>query len=368
MADFANEPWLVDLSRITWQRWIWNTAALRNGRWGGFQYSEWFLDLVEEQIPQELWETEIITFNQHFPRAATVRRNRGLLNHYVDAPFAALISGRGLELRLADSVVRRALQGEMENYAASERVITMGRWAADVMTQECGVAEEKVHTILPGANLTLPENWTFPDFKEGAGTERDFILGFVGKDWERKGLLWLLDLRDELTRRGLRVAVHAAGNAPQSLKDRPGLLFAGFIDKAQAAAQFRSFLTGCDLGCLFSRQEALGISTLEFLRAGVPVAGYSHEGMADTLPPDAGFRFDLSVSVPETADVLESYILDGARQQQFHLNAQRWSPRLTWERCVSEFQELWTTGMVRTSVRPWLGLPSGLELSPDLDH
>ena len=33
------------------------------------------------------------------------------------------------------------------------------------------------------------------------------------------------------------------------------------------------------------------MSVLEFLRAGVPVAGYAVEGPAETLPPDAGLRF-----------------------------------------------------------------------------
>jgi glycosyltransferase involved in cell wall biosynthesis len=107
---------------------------------------------------------------------------------------------------------------------------------------------------------------------------------------------------------------------------------------------------------LFSRQEALGISTLEFLRAGIPVAGFVHEGPADTLPPDSGFRFARDAKVSEVADLFEAYLEDETMQARLRGNARRWSPWVSWERCVSEFEELWTTGSVKNPVRPWLGL------------
>jgi len=356
-SGFAGDPWRVDLGSITWQRIAWNSWQKTLGKGGGFQYSGWFLDLIESQIPRELFSTEIISFNQHFPRAASVTKARGILNHYIDAPFVALASGQGLDLRLPKQVVERACAKERENYAASQRVITMARWAADVVVRECGVPSEKVHVILPGANLDLPPDWEFKAPVGRAGVDRDFILGFVGKDWMRKGLPMIIDVRDELVRRGWKAKVCAAGNAPAELSNRAGVEFVGFIDKRSDPAAFLRFLSACDVGCLFSEREALGISPLEFLRAGISVAGYAHEGPADTIPPDAGFRFQLDDTAETIADRLVTFLKDETAQAAYRQGAQHWSMLVTWDRCVSEMIELWETGTIAKPVRPWLGLP-----------
>ena len=356
-AGFADEPWRVDLRRINWQRWAWNAGQILSRGSGGFQYSNWFLRLIETQIPEELWATEVISFSQHFPRASTVTESGGTLNHYLDAPFAALVTGRGLDLKLPRKIVERALELERENYAASRRVVVMARWAAGVMREECSVPESKLHVILPGANLQLPPDWEFPAPTGRAGIEREFRLGFVGKDWKRKGLPLVIGVRDELARRGWKARVLAAGMAPAELQRSAGLEFVGFINKQNDPQAFLRFLTACDVGCLFSEREAFGISTLEFLRAGVPVAGFIHEGPADAVPPDAGFRFERGCSVERIADELAAYLKDENQQALFRANAQRWSSLVTWERCVAEMQELWTNGRSAEPVQPWRGLP-----------
>ncbi len=358
-AAFAAAPWRLDLARITWQRYVWNAFGILRGGRGGFQYSDWFLNMAERQIPRELLAGEIITFNQHFPRGRSVKHAGGTLNYYIDAPFIALVTGRGLDLHLPAKVATRAVAAERENYAAADRVVTMARWAAKVVVNECGVPREKVFTILPGANLDLPPGWSFPGLEGRPGVDRDFVLGFVGKDWQRKGLPLLVDVQADLTRRGWKVAVHAAGRAPGDFSARPGVRFVGFIDKRTDAPRFAEFLAGCDLGCLFSQREALGISTLEFLRVGVPVAGFDHEGPADTLPVDAGFRFGLGTSASSVAERMDAYLRDEAEQRRFREAARRWSPLVTWERCVREFQQLWEHGGVASPVQPWLGLAKG---------
>lgn len=353
-------PLSVDLEKLRWPRLVWNSVQGLRGQLGGFQYSERCLRLLERQIPDVFWQSKVITFNQHFPRATSILKHGGSVSHYIDAPFVALASGRGLQLGLPKRIVEQAIRLERENYAASERIVAMGRWAADAVIQECGIQEAKVRVILPGANLNIPEGWEATELPGQAGIDRPFTLGFVGKDWQRKGLMLLADVQNELVRRGWKCRVLAAGNAPSDLQLREGIEFVGYIDKSSDADGFLRFLSRCDVGCLFSSREALGISTLEFLRAGVPVAGFAHEGPADTLPPDAGFRFALRTGWSEIADRFEAYLLDSAKQRLFLQNAREWSGRVTWERCLREFQELWETGTIARPVQPWLGL-AGVE-------
>ncbi len=359
-TGFATETFDIKLGQISRHRWMWNAGRFLTGRGGGgFQYSSRFLDLLESQIPEDGWKSEILTFNQTFPRACSVQGRGGTLNHYLDAPLAALVSGRGLDLRLPSTVVKRALSLERENYAASERVIMMARWAAEVVRGECGVAEGKVHVILPGANLNLPSDWDFPVPEGRAGRERPFTLGFVGKDWKRKGLPLLISVNRELQRRGWLTKVLVVGDAPFEIRNSPGVEFSGFIDKGIHHHEFLRLLSSCDIGCLFSEREALGISTLEFLRAGIPVAGFDHEGTADTIPPDAGFRFAHGDPVTTIADRLDEYLGNESRQAEFREKARCWSEQVTWKRCLGEFAELWETGRVSHPVQPWKGLEAG---------
>lgn len=361
-AGFAELPWRLDLSRFGWPRRFWTLERLLRGRRpGGFQYSDAFLDRACAQVPPELLASEVITFNQHFPPARAIAAAGGELNHYIDATFAAMTDGRALDLHLPPDIAARGRERERANYASSRRVVTMARWAARSVVEECGADAAKVATILPGANFDLPADAAPPEAPAPgrAGREREFVLGFVGMDWRRKGLPLIVDVRAELARRGWKVLVLAAGDAPERLTRRPGVRFVGRIDKAREPGAFLRFLLGCDVGCLFSGNEALGISTLEFLRAGVPVAGFAHQGLDDTLPPDAGFRFPPGAAAGEVADVFDAYLRDETRQAECRRCARAWSPLVTWERCVAEMRELWDTGAVRHPVRPWLGLEVG---------
>lgn len=353
-------PWRLDLRSFVGSRRRWNLAQLLQGRGpGGYQYSPAFLDRAEAAIPLELWSGRVVTFNQHFPRAQSVGQRGGRLLHYLDATFDSLCRQPGWVDRVPERVREQARGLERENFAASAGLVTMARWTAREAIQNCGVPADKVTTILPGANLDLPADYSFDPAPGSPGSERPLVLGFVGKDWKRKGLPFLLDVRAGLERMGLRAVVRCAGFCPPELQRRPGLEYTGFIDKARDPARFLAFLAGCDLGCLFSVHEPLGISTLEFLRAGVPVAGFVIEGVADTVPPDAGFRFGPDDTAEHVAEVLYTTYRDDARVAHLRLAAHVWSPLVSWERCVREWEELLVTGAVADPVQPWRGMWAG---------
>ncbi|MEX0643449.1 MAG: glycosyltransferase family 4 protein [Pirellulales bacterium] len=364
-AGFLAEPIRLRLDELIWQRRFWALGRVMLGRRpSGFQYTPACLGRLERQIPKNLLSSEVISFNQHFPRAATVRAAGGRISYYIDATFAALSSGRGLQLDIADDIVAEARELERENLRLADRVVAMARWAADSLINECGVPPEKVSVVLPGANLELPTDWSPPARPNGRiGKERTFVLGFVGKDWERKGLPLLCDVRDELARRGWNVVVRAAGDAPAAMRDRPGIEFVGFIDKRNGTNAFVDFLAYSDFGCLFSQREALGISTLEFLRVGVPVAGFAVEGPADTLPPDAGLRFSTVDTVETITDAFDTLLRDPDSYAVLVSNARKYSRLVTWDRCVEELQSLWNCGAIDHSLRLWAS-PTGLTSVP----
>ena len=343
-AGFAADAVRLDLAWATWPRRVWGAKrALTGRRPRGFQYSRAFLDAAEARVPRDLLAGEVISFSQHFPRAAMVRAAGGRISYYIDATFAALTEGRGLDLGLPADVAAAGRRLERDNYALADRVVAMASWTADSLRADCGVPADNVFTVMPGANLDLPAGWV-PTVPQGrAGVDRPFTLGFVGTDWRRKGLPLVCDVRDRLEAMGWKAAVVAAGDAPPELTRRPGVAFAGFLDKRDGTAAFVAFLARCDVGCLFSTREALGISTLEFLRVGVPVAGYAIEGPADTLPADAGFRFAPGDDVATVAARFDGYLRDPGEQERFRANAAGHSGRVTWDQCIQEFIHIWAS-------------------------
>jgi glycosyltransferase involved in cell wall biosynthesis len=353
-VGFAQRACRLDMAQFSAQRRWWNAGQLLRGRApGGFQYSESFLAATEAAVLPARIDGDVITFHQHFPRTATVHAAGGRLFHYLDATFASACREGGWAERLPRDVQERARASERENLQRSDLVVTMARWAAQSVIEDCGVASEKVRTILPGANLELDTE--APTSSRAAAAP--LVLGFIGKDWQRKGLPFLLAVRRELDALGLRAVVRAAGHCPPELQREAGLEFVGFIDKAKEPQRFVEFLRGCDLGCLFSAREPLGISTLEFLRAGVPVAGFAIEGMADTLPPDAGFRFAPTATAHEVADAIAETFRAEGRLDYLKAGARAWAPRVTWERCVSEWAALLANPSAPLdTVRPWEGM------------
>ena len=351
-AGWATRPWRLDWPAQRWGRRWWNLGQVLRGRGaGGYQYSRAFLDRAEAAVPAPLWRGRVLTFNQHFPRAAGVRRRGGTPLHYLDATFASFCAPGGLAARLPPSVQAEARRIERDNLQASAQVVTMAHWAADAVVAECGVPRDRVATIMPGANLALPPGYAFPAAPGWPGRERPLVLGFVGKDWRRKGLPFLIAVREELERQGVRAEVRVAGLAPGELPSMRGITCAGFIDKVRQPQTFLDFLAGCDVGCLFSGREPLGLSTLEFLRAGVPVAGFAVEGLRDTLPADAGFSFAPGTPATAVADALRAGFADAGTVVARRACARAWSSHVTWERCLAEWDELLLTGAIRQPCR-----------------
>ena len=299
------------------------------------------------QIPGRLLATDIITFHQHIPPFDAVARAGGSLNFYFDATYAQLFASYGLDRSIAEETRREAIAYEKEAYAAARRIIVNQSWAYRSLVTDYGLGPEKCTVILPAANYPVYPGLR-PEPESRAGRERPFVLGFIGKDWRRKGLVFLGEVAARLRSRGWKTAVRAIGFPPGEIETAEGIEALGFIDKR---TRFAPFLHGCDVGCLFSRAEAAGTAVLEFLGVGVPVAGFTVNGLADLIPDSAGLRFAEGTTVQEAADIFHGYLSDEARQARMRAAARRLAPMLLWERSVREFRELWETGAIAAPFR-----------------
>jgi len=349
---FAQEAWRVNLTRLRRDRMRWNAGrVLRGRRPGGFQFSSAGRQAALACADRSLLATEVISYHQHVPPFDEVEKAGGKLNFYIDATYQQLFPAYGIDRTLSRSAMRNALEYEREAFRSAERIVTNQTWTLRSLIDDYGIPAEKCAVILPAPNYAVHPG--IRPVPEGvAGKDRPFVIGFIGKDWRRKGLKVVVEVARMLKRIGFKVKIQAIGFLAKDCPYRDEVDCLGFIDKR---TQFRAFLHGCDIGCLFSKAEAMGSSILEFLGAGVPVAGFTVNGLNYVLPAEAGLRFAPASSPDQIAMAFDEYLRDAARQDAFRANAIDFASMLTWRRCVEEFEELWRTGGVSSPFRLWAG-------------
>ena len=327
---------------LRFQRWAWNLwMLLRTGSYGGFQYSEFFLNRLFDQVAVDSEHDEFIS---HFPLLPPKPAKHGYqVSYYIDATLKQNFDDYGVASNVSPAMQEQAVEQERRNYHHANRVVTMSNWAADSVIHDYGVPNERVHVVPGGANLhedKLPSTL-------GTTASRDLQplrLGFIGKNWERKGLPFLLRVAEVLEQRGTEVEVVAIGPEESEVPSHRLLSTEGFIDKAADLPRFVEAVQSFHFGCLFSSIEAFGISNVECLRLGIPVLASNVGGIPDTIPDGCGVLFDTDAAPSNVADRLESFV---QKPSTYHQRASEIEDRaytFTWDRVVDSFIQIWNNG------------------------
>jgi glycosyltransferase involved in cell wall biosynthesis len=352
---FARDAWRVNVKRLRRARLSWNAGrVLRGRRPGGFQYSSAGRMAALACADRGLLSTEVISFHQIVPPFGEVEAAGGTLNFYIDATYRQLFPTYGYDQKLSKSAVRDALEYELEAFHSASRIVAWQTWTLRSLIDDYGLPAEKCSVILPAPNYPGHPG-VRPKPVGQAGKDRPFVIGFIGKDWRRKGLEIAVMAARVLRKMGWKVKVQAMGFPPGECPFRDEVECHGFVGFDDKRLQFGPFLHGCDVGCLFSNAEAMGSAILEFLGVGVPVAGFTVNGLNYVLPAEAGFRFPPESGPEQIAAAFDEYLRDESKQEAFRANAIDFSSLLTWGRCVEEFEELWRTGRVDSPFRLWTG-------------
>ena len=321
------------------RRLLWNLARLlRGGRPGGFQYSEAFLQRLFARGDMADDDVEIISLFPLLPPGPWPRGWR--VSYYIDATLRQNFVDYGLADRINREVREDALRREREHYHAAERIVCMSRWAARSVVERYGIPPARVHVILPGANL---HDGDLAPLASHAGPPplAPLRLGFIGKDWRRKDLPFLLQVAEALERRRVGVRVVALGPPAADLPAHPLLESAGFVDKQHDSRRFVQLVRSFHFGCLFSSAEAYGIANLECLRLGVPVLATRVGGIPDTVRDGLAYLFEPGCPPHEVADLLQSFVRDPTAYHDLRQRVISSSGEFSWRRTVGNFIALW---------------------------
>jgi glycosyltransferase involved in cell wall biosynthesis len=308
------------------RRFLWNSLRpLTLDRPRGWTYSQRYARTVWARRES----AEVDEYISHFQLLPPRNEVREPITYYIDATMRQWFEDYGW--RVGRRVKLDALAREREAYLSSRFVVCMSDWCAEDVISSYGVPPEQVRTILPGANL---DEDSLPPGTEWNGEFSPLRLGLVGIDWERKGGPVLLDAASILERMGHDVEVVVVGPDPSRIRAHPSVKALGYVQKGRDFQRFVEILRSFHFGCLLSRVEASGLSTLEYLRLGVPIITTAVGGVVD--PRGAGLRFPVGADGEQVAEALVEVLREPERYAAMRKAAARDGMTYRWARTADE--------------------------------
>lgn len=329
------KPEKLRLLRYLWNFW----SLITTGQKGGFQYTYVFLNNLIKQVQVDCQDSnlELISYFPLLPPPKWYPNS--IINYYIDATLKQNFEDYGLSKIVSKFMQEKALIQEKQNYDRAKRIICRSVWAAQSIVENYGVSSSKVHVILPGASI---------DEGKIKKVELDKIppiqplrLGFIGKDWQRKRLPYLLEIAELLKTRNIEVEVMVIGPTSQELPQSQVMKCLGFINKQEQMETFIKIVQSWHFGCLFSTTEGQGQSILECMRLGVPVLGSKVGGIPDSIPQGLGFTFELDVPAKEVAELLAFFVQSPKEYEQLRHKVIRQANEFSWIKTIERFIQLW---------------------------
>ena len=224
---------------------------------------------------------------------------------------------------------------ERAAYHAAGNIICMCEWAADSVINDYGISSEKVHVVVGGANLEeeLLDNKKNLYCPKEPSDSIPLFIGFLGKDWKRKGGEFAFEVVKNLNSRGIWSVLRVIGTKKKHIPDSKFVKYLGFIDKKKDLNKLVDELNSWHFYALFSEQEASPRSIIENIRLGVPIISHNIGGIRSTLIENSyGKLFNPFPSVSEVADWIISEIKPYQNYRQKRISSKQIGHNITWEK------------------------------------
>jgi glycosyltransferase involved in cell wall biosynthesis len=337
-VNFIHDALPLAPERLMLRKALWNLGNLAtHGTPFGFQYSRMFRHHLFAPYREKCGAAEYISYFPLLPPEPW--SSKWIVNYYIDATLRQNFDDYGLGAKLSRHMRARAIDQECRNYVAATRIVCRSAWAASSVVHDYGIDPQKVHVIVPGASVDEPVEEEMS--RSTCPTLNPLRLGLVGKDWERKGLRFLLSIVDGLELRGFDTELRIIGPQTDELPKHRRIRSLGYIDKGKDTLRFVREIRSWHFGCLFPRAEALPSFLRECLRLGVPILARRIGGVAEAVPSGLGFLFEPDASPDEVIDLLIGFVDEPVRYAKLRAQVAARSKEFSWNRTLEKFVALW---------------------------
>ena len=246
------------------------------------------------------------------------------LRQELKCPIACVLQGEDTFLDSMPEPLRtRAWNALRDRARDCDYFIAPTRYFGDLMAKRLGLRADRVHVVANGikldgysdvANARKPEPGNPP------------VLGYFARMCQQKGLDGVISTFIELKKRlGARtLKLHVGGGCgpgdekfvthQKELLQAAGVLrdveWFPNVDREGKLA----FFAGCDVFCTPALYgEAFGLYVIEAMASGLPVVQPRHGGFPELIEPSGGGSLVEPGNIRETADAIESLLLDSSR-------------------------------------------------------
>ena len=320
------------------QKILWNTKQIiKTGLPGGFQYTKSFNKNLINQVNLE--EDSDQSLLSHFPAIPYYPWSKKWnVAFYIDATTSQIFKDYDNSSRISNKLKEEFISREKHSYQKAYAIICMSDWAANSVINDYGIDYKKVHVVPGGANLEEEElKKVKVNIPCQPTPQKPLRIGFLGKDWERKGGGFLIKLTEELNQQNIPTVIRAIGPDPKTIPSHPSIQALGFINKQKDTLLFASEICSWHFGTLFSSAEAFGISNRECMRLGTPVITHDLGGISSTFPNSfCGKLFKRNPSVKEVSNWIIDHITP---YQNYLINRHELSKcwnEFTWESSIKK--------------------------------
>lgn len=283
-----------------------------------------------------LWEQVVL------PARATAARARAVFSPANVAPLA----GPPTVVVLHDAVLLSHPEWFSRAYRAwhepllratarfARRVIVPSAFSAGELRELAGVPAERIDVVPGGVDERFRPDADPEPARRALGLERPYVLTVAGTG-ERKNLRALDPVSVQLRARGIDLVAAGGTRAHHPLSEAPaGVHRLGYV----AEELLPSLYAGAHAFVLPSLHEGFGLTVVEAMRAGIPVAS-SDRGALPEACGGAALLFD-----PQDPDAVAEAVLrvveDDTERERLRAAGPARAAELTWERAAAAVDEI----------------------------
>ncbi len=318
------------------KKYLWNLIQfLKTGKYGGYQYSLQSLKKLQRIIFADYSNSENKYILSHHPSLPLYPWPKNtFVDFYIDATNLQIFNNYGYGSKIDEKFKSEVIKRERAAYESAGSIICMCQWAADSVIKDYGINSKKVHVVVGGANLEeeFVNNEKRLFCPKQPSDSVPLFIGFLGKDWKRKGGQFAFEVVKNLNSFGIWSVLRVIGTRKKDIKNSRFIEYLGYINKKKDLNKFVKELNSWHFCALFSEQEASPRSNLESIRLGVPIISHNIGGISSTLIENSYSKlFNPFPSVREVTEWIISEIRPYEKYCQKRLSSTHFSNSITWE-------------------------------------
>ena len=326
-------------------KYLWNLKQfIKTGKYGGYQYTIKAIKKMEANINNNYSKSEPYYLLSHHPSIPIYPWSKNLfVDFYIDATNKQIFESYGVGETIDKKFQSEIMLRERNAYEAAGSIFCMCKWAVDSVIKDYGINPQKVHLIVGGPNinedlLKKEKKLTCP--KEPTKTN-PLIIGFLGKDWDRKGGKFTFEVVKNLNSLGILTILRVVGKRNKDIPNSKFIEHIGYIDKNKDSNKFICEINSWHFSSLFSYSEASPRSNLESLRLGVPILSHDIGGISSTFINNYyGHLFRPFPPINEVTEWIISEIKPYNNYYQKRLALKEICDQITWTKELLKMKEI----------------------------